>query len=179
MNLLIDLPALINTEALAVRFSQVLTAPLVLGFTGEIGAGKTAFIRAMLRALGVEGAIKSPTFALVESYNIILEKEPGNQHISDSRYDSTAFSRIKDLQIHHFDLYRIQDESELEYIGFRDYFTSPSICCIEWSERLEKGFEFIDIHLTLSMKETGRRLQLDAISPKGCDVLSSLSTILE
>lgn len=155
MNLLIDLPALINTEEVAVRFSRMLSAPLVLGFTGEIGAGKTAFIRAMLRALGVVGAIKSPTFALVESYH------------------------IKNLQIHHFDLYRIQDESELEYIGFRDYFTSTSICCIEWSERLEKGFDFIDIQLTLSMKETGRSLHLDAISPKGCDVLSSLSTILE
>lgn len=149
-----DLPDETATEAMAIRLAQVISAPLVLGLQGEIGAGKTTLIRAMLRALGVSGAIKSPTYALVESYT------------------------IKDLHIHHFDLYRIQEDEELDYIGFRDYFISPSICCIEWPERIQKGLDCIDMQLVLTMKGTGRALQIQAISEKGCHVLSLLPEVV-
>ncbi len=148
MSLNLDLPNPDITEDVARHFARIISAPLVMGFSGEIGAGKTTFIRAMLRALGVSGAIKSPTYALVESY------------------------LIENLHIHHFDLYRIQDEAELEYIGFRDYFISPAICCIEWSERLQKGRDCMDIQLTLSLKGAGRALQVNATSPRGGHVLS-------
>lgn len=155
MFLTYDLPDEAATEQLAVRLAGLLSAPLVLGFSGEIGAGKTTFVRAMLRALGITGAIKSPTYALVESYT------------------------INDLHLHHFDLYRIQEDEELDYIGFRDYFTTPSICCIEWPERIQKGLGCIDLQLTLTMKGMGRELQIHAASPKGRHVLSLLpGTIL-
>ncbi|SPX61871.1 ATPase with strong ADP affinity [Legionella feeleii] len=91
----IALPDVQYSEALAARLAACLTAPLVLTFSGEIGAGKTTFIRAMLRALGVKSAIKSPTFSLLESY------------------------QCQYLQVHHFDLYRIHDETELEYIDYK------------------------------------------------------------
>lgn len=136
------------TEQIASDFAKVLSAPLVLGFSGEIGAGKTTFIRAMLRQLGIQGAIKSPTYTLVESYH------------------------TNDLHIHHFDLYRIQEETELEYIGFRDYFTAPAICCIEWPEQAQSELGCIDIQLTLKTKGMGRSLHIDAFTLNGCQVLS-------
>jgi tRNA threonylcarbamoyladenosine biosynthesis protein TsaE len=148
MQLKFDLTTEAKTEQLAAHMARVLSAPLVLGFRGEIGAGKTTFIRAMLRSLGVVGSIKSPTYALVESY------------------------LIKDLPIYHFDLYRIQEASELDYIGFRDYFASPSICCIEWSERLQQEQDLVDMQLTMCMNGDGRALHINGVSPRGCQVLS-------
>ena len=154
MHVTFDLPDEAATEHMAVRFVNLISAPMVLGFSGEIGAGKTTFIRAMLRALGISGGIKSQTYALVESYI------------------------INDLHIHHFDLYRIQEEEELDYIGFRDYFTTPSICCIEWPERIQNGLGCMDMHLTLSMKGIGRELQIHATSAKGSHVLSLLPAMI-
>lgn len=151
MYLTFDLPDESATEQMAHRLASLLSAPLVLGFSGEIGAGKTTFVRAMLRALGISGGIKSPTYALVESYT------------------------INDLHLHHFDLYRIQEDEELDYIGFRDYFTTPSICCIEWPERIQKGLDCIDMQLTLTMKGMGRELQIHGTSATGRHVLSLLS----
>ena len=117
---------------------------------GQNGAGKTTLIRAMLRALGVDSAIKSPTFSLVESY------------------------QVRHLHIHHFDLYRIQDESELEYIGFRDYFSKDAICCIEWPERVPSCIEHADVGFSLNMKGTGREMQVRALSSAGTSMLSCL-----
>ena len=154
MQLTIDLPEEHATEQTAAHFAKALSAPLVLGFSGDIGAGKTTFIRAMLRELGVLGAIKSPTYTLVESYE------------------------INSLHIHHFDLYRIQEETELEYIGFRDYFTDPAICCIEWPERAQNELGCIDIQLTLTTIGMGRALEMHATSPRGCHVVSLFSGAL-
>ncbi len=158
MHVTLDLRDEQATEHVASLLAGALSAPLTLGFSGEIGAGKTTFIRAMLRTLGVQGAIKSPTYALVESY---------------------AIKQEKDLHIHHFDLYRIQEEAELEYIGFRDYFATPSICCIEWSEHIGTGRDCIDIQLTLSMKGMGRELHIHAPSARGCHVLSLFLALLK
>lgn len=148
MQLTFDLPDATETEQIARQFAAVVLPPLVLGFSGEIGAGKTTFIRAMLRALGVTGAIKSPTYALVETYSV-----------------NNGF-------IHHFDLYRIHEEAELDYIGFRDYFTHTTVCCIEWPERLQTSLDYMDIQLSLTMKGMGRALNMQAISSRGEQVLS-------
>lgn len=145
---LIDLPSLNASEQSASHLASCLRSPLVLTFSGEIGAGKTTFIRAMLRALGVTAAIKSPTFSLVESY------------------------QTSRLQVHHFDLYRIQDETELDYIGFRDFFSEEAVCCIEWPERALSHLGVIDLQLTLSVKGVGRVMSVDALSPAGADILS-------
>ena len=147
----IALPDVQYSEALAVRLAACLAAPLVLTFSGEIGAGKTTFIRAMLRALGVKSAIKSPTFSLLESYQC--------QH----------------LQVHHFDLYRIHDETELEYIGFRDYFLADAICCIEWPERASHSLDFVDVNFAFTIDGSGRLLTLSATSAPGELILSYLT----
>lgn len=136
---------------LATRLAPLLQAPLLVTFSGEIGAGKTTFIRAVLRALGVKSAIKSPTFSLVESY------------------------QCKDLQIHHFDLYRIHDETELEYIGFRDYFNQDSICFIEWPEQAASSIESKDLHFAFTMLQGGGRLlTINAVSNVGQFILTGL-----
>lgn len=149
---LFDLPTEDATEQVARRLAAALVSPIVLAFRGDLGAGKTTLVRAMLRALRVTGAIKSPTFSLVESYPL-----------PDQR-----------ARVHHFDLYRIEDEAELEYIGFRDYFSTQAICCIEWPERAISMLPFIDVDFSLILKGEGRLLQVSALSPAGATLLSCL-----
>lgn len=151
MNRDIDLPDEISSERLAARLASCLHPGLVLAFCGEIGTGKTTFIRAMLRALGVQGPIKSPTFSLVESYP------------------------WQSLQIHHFDLYRIHNEEELEYIGFRDYFGAGDICCIEWPERAKASLSAVDLGFSLSVKGSGRFMSIEAIGTAGETILTCLT----
>lgn len=135
----------------ATLFAQHLLAPLILTFSGDIGAGKTTIIRAMLRALGIQCSIKSPTFSLVESYSC------------------THFV------VHHFDLYRIHDAEELEYIGFREFFSEQSICCIEWAEHAGAFLPAVDIHCTLRVKDAGRELEIKALSAAGQKIVACLT----
>lgn len=113
-----------------------LAPPMTLSFSGDIGAGKTTLIRAMLRALGIKGAIKSPTYALLESYE--GPKGP----------------------IHHFDLYRIVSQDELFFLGFREYFAHNTICFIEWPEHAGSVLETVDLAFSLSSHGDGRALQV-------------------
>ncbi|NVK29494.1 MAG: tRNA (adenosine(37)-N6)-threonylcarbamoyltransferase complex ATPase subunit type 1 TsaE [Gammaproteobacteria bacterium] len=102
-----------DTEAFAKWFAKAVPANSILFLEGELGAGKTTTTRAILRAAGVEGAIKSPTYTLVESYEV------GTRHY------------------HHLDLYRLADPEELDYLGFADLCNSDSTVLIEWAERGE------------------------------------------
>jgi tRNA threonylcarbamoyladenosine biosynthesis protein TsaE len=129
-------------------WASFVTPPLVMAFIGEIGAGKTTTIRAMLRALGIQTAIKSPTFSLVESYNLPC--------------------------VHHFDLYRIHDECELELIGFRDYFTADAVCCIEWPERAPSIQHLIDVTLNIQFNDVGRDFFITAKTFAGERVLEKM-----
>lgn len=154
--LTIALPDLQATET----FAQVLARHVpendlfVMTLSGDLGAGKTTFIRAMLRALGIQSAIKSPTFSLVESY-----------------------CTEKGLPIHHFDLYRIHEESELAYLGFKDYFSPPALCCLEWSERAGETLTKIDVRFTLTIMEQGREMQIQAGTLAGEKIVSQLSGV--
>ena len=146
----IDLPTEHASEELAARLAACVLPPLTLTFSGEIGAGKTTLIRAMLRCLGVTSAIKSPTFSLIETY------------------------QIKHLQFHHVDLYRVHDESELDYIEFRDLFSDDAVCCIEWPERAGGCLDGADVEFSLSLKGLGRELHACANSVAGASLLSCL-----
>jgi len=148
INIKIDLPTEANSEQMAARLASFLSPSLRLTFSGEIGAGKTTFIRAMLRSLGVKSVIKSPSFSIVESY------------------------LGTDLQIHHFDLYRISDETELDYIGFRDYICDDSICCIEWPENAPNYLANKDLEFSLSLKGEGREMEISAFSSTGAKILA-------
>lgn len=143
-----------DTKAFGQKLAGCLYSPLVLGFSGHIGAGKTTLIRAMLQSLGVTSAIKSPTFSLVESY------------------------QISTYTIHHFDLYRIQDADELEHIGMRDYLTDDKICFIEWPEHGSELVNHLDAMISLITKDEGRVLAIKAIRPAGQQLLIRLEASL-
>jgi tRNA threonylcarbamoyladenosine biosynthesis protein TsaE len=132
----------------AKKLAKCLFSPSIITFSGEIGAGKTTFIRAMLKGLGVSAAIKSPTFSIVESYTM------------------SSFS------IHHFDLYRIQDETELDYIGFRDYFENSGIVLIEWPERALGSISEIDLQCELLIKGDERVMNITSLTATGEQIMS-------
>jgi len=137
------------------RIAKCLKAPTTLTFRGDLGAGKTTLIRAILRSLGITGPIKSPTFSIVESY----------------------FIPEKSVALHHFDLYRIEDEAELEWIGFRDYFSGDTLCCIEWPERALNTLCVYDVDFSFtSLNEAHRVLKVTAMSALGESLLSCLSS---
>jgi tRNA threonylcarbamoyladenosine biosynthesis protein TsaE len=115
----------------------------IIYFIGELGAGKTTLIRGFLQSLGFQGVIKSPTYTLVEPYE--LSQTP----------------------IYHFDLYRLQDPEELEYIGVTDYFTNEAICLIEWPERGQPMLPKADLNCEIKVVDTGRDVTLTATSEVG------------
>ena len=103
-----------ETREIATRLAQEMTPGMVVAMVGDLGAGKTCFVRGMARALGVpeEVPVTSPTFAIMNVY------DQGR------------------LPVYHFDLYRLADEDELEAVGFRDYVGGAGVAVIEWADRI-------------------------------------------
>ena len=117
--------------------------PLLILMNGDLGAGKTTISRGILQGLGHQGAVKSPTYTLVEPYQLDLGK------------------------IYHFDLYRLMDPEELEHIGFSDYLSEAKLCIIEWPE---KGGSYIpqpDISIDISVYQSGRHVTLNSATESG------------
>ncbi len=158
-----DLQLSLADEAASIHLGNCLGAWLVRhpgAFTiylqGDLGAGKTTLSRGIVRALGHRGAVKSPTYTLVEIYS--LASPLGGER-----------------QLYHFDLYRLGDPEELEFMGIRDYFSDGSICLVEWPERGLGVLPEADVQLDLSPSGAGRQAHLQAHSPLGEQLLAELA----
>lgn len=129
-------------------FTHLMPGSLVF-LRGGLGVGKTIFVRGCLRAAGYMGVVKSPTFTLVEEY------------------------RLPGLTLFHFDLYRLNDPEELEWLGIRDYLQPDAICLIEWPERAAGSLPEADLDIELSYRKLGRAALLRAKSPAGLVLLQA------
>ena len=138
------------TLALGAALAPHLVPGLVVTLRGELGAGKTTLVRGLLRALGHAGRVKSPTYTLVELYEV---------------------SR---LHLYHFDFYRFHDPKEWIDAGFRDTFNGRNVCLIEWPERAQGQLPAADLDISLAVTEPGRRATLAACSPAGEKLLAAL-----
>jgi len=139
-----------DTQQVAARLAGCAAlARAYIELQGDLGAGKTTLVRHLLRALGVQGLIKSPTYAVVESY------------------------ALPNLAIWHFDFYRFSDPREWEDAGFRDIFASPGLKLAEWPERAAGCLPQADLVLQLSLQdESARVLRLCAQTPLGQSLMS-------
>ncbi|WP_332765237.1 tRNA (adenosine(37)-N6)-threonylcarbamoyltransferase complex ATPase subunit type 1 TsaE [Pseudomonas koreensis] len=125
------------------RIARVTQGHGLIFLEGNLGMGKTTLSRGIIRGLGHVGAVKSPTFTLVEPYE------------------------IGDVSAFHFDLYRLVDPEELEFLGIRDYFEDDALCLIEWPD---KGAGFLpkpDLTITISPQDSGRSLKILSQGSRG------------
>jgi tRNA threonylcarbamoyladenosine biosynthesis protein TsaE len=123
---------------------------LVIYLHGDLGSGKTTLSRGLIRALGHQGAVKSPTYTLVEPYE-----------------DFT-------FPLYHFDLYRLTHPEEVEFLGVEDYFRAPAVCIIEWPERGRGFLPAADLQIWLTSSGRGRQLAVSADTPAGEQALRRL-----
>lgn len=131
-----------ETEQFGAELWRILPKKCLLFLHGDLGAGKTTLTRGVLRAAGHKSAVKSPTYTLVEEYEIPSGK------------------------FFHFDLYRIKYPEELEWIGMQDYLEQQCLCFIEWPE-LGKGYlPTADIELSLTTEGNGRVVDINVLSEK-------------
>ncbi|WP_395791178.1 tRNA (adenosine(37)-N6)-threonylcarbamoyltransferase complex ATPase subunit type 1 TsaE [Aquimonas sp.] len=150
LELQLDLIDEATTQALGARLAATLPGRAVAHLEGDLGAGKTTLARALLRALGVEGAVKSPTYTLIERYSV---------------YGGEAA---------HLDLYRIADPEELEFLGLDELHASARLWLVEWPARGRGFLPPADLQVRLEVAGTGRRAVLTALSPVGSDWLRDL-----
>lgn len=160
------------TLAFGAQFASVIQPNLTIFLQGNLGAGKTTFVRGMLHALGFHGKVKSPTYTLLESYEIspFIKAEINPENLENS---------LK-LTINHFDLYRFNDDEEWEAAGFREAFNAQSVCLIEWSEKAINCLPKADLEICFSLKENkldktiGRIVTVTGLSLQGKTVQKNL-----
>jgi tRNA threonylcarbamoyladenosine biosynthesis protein TsaE len=141
-----------DMQTLGATLARAVSPGTVIYLYGPLGAGKTTFVRGFLRGLGFEDKVKSPTYTIVEPYEI------------------AAFP------VYHFDLYRLNQPEELQQIGLEEYFTALSVCLIEWPEKGQPLLPAPDIvcYIDTDQLEASRRIRLEACSASGEEILARL-----
>ncbi len=128
------------------RLARAIVAGVKIELQGDLGVGKSSLVRALLRAKGYGGSVKSPTYSLVESYV------------------------IEGVFFHHFDFYRFVSEEEFMEAGLDEYFSGSAVCLVEWPEKAGQYLPRADLRITLSYQGEGRMLQVDALSSLGEEI---------
>ncbi len=136
--------------ALAESMAQRLRPGQLLYLQGDLGAGKTTFVRGLLRGLGYRGHVKSPTFTLVEHYE------------------------AADLVIYHLDLYRLESPEEIESMGMRDYVSGTGVCVVEWAERGEGILPSPDTRIVIHHDGDRRIVDIDCYTEVGRELCGGL-----
>ena len=147
----VPLPDEASTLALGAVVAGAVQPGAHIFLSGELGVGKTTLVRGLLRELGFDGRVKSPTYTLVESY--VVSK----------------------LHLYHFDFYRFTDPEEWEAAGFRDLFDSTNICLVEWPERALSLLPAADLSIHLSHAGLARQVEISPRSPQGLQMLNVIS----
>lgn len=129
-------------------------AGAVIYLEGDLGAGKTTFSRGLIRHLGHRGAVKSPTYTLVEPYEVF------------------------EFPLYHFDLYRLSHPEEVEFLGVDDYFKAPAVCLIEWPDKGKGCLPAPDLRLALGDEGEGRTLSWQGLSPKGVEIAKNFNRLM-
>ncbi|OUS27098.1 tRNA (adenosine(37)-N6)-threonylcarbamoyltransferase complex ATPase subunit type 1 TsaE [Gammaproteobacteria bacterium 45_16_T64] len=146
-----ELVGVADTEASLValgnEFGMALKSGVVVYLQGDLGAGKTTFCRGVLQAFGHSGSVKSPTYTLVEPYEL------GKQ------------------VLYHFDLYRVADPEELEFMGIREYFVPEAICLLEWPEKGKGVIAEPDVELIIEKHKRIRRLRFLGRTERGRSIV--------
>ena len=121
-----------ETEAVGARFASALPDGAVVALYGDLGAGKTAFVRGMARGMGIDARVSSPTFTIVNEY-------------------------LGDRELYHFDMYRLGSSDELFDIGWEDYLSRGGVCAVEWSEKVSDAFEGDEITVRITKLSADER----------------------
>lgn len=140
------------SDAFARLRAQIDEGGIAIGLSGDLGAGKTTLVRALLRRAGVAGAVKSPTYALLEPYEV---------------------SR---LHFYHFDFYRFKHPQEFADGGFAEFFGPGAVCLVEWPERAGDELPQLDLQLHLQVTDQGREAYLDARTQIGAKCVEMIRT---
>ncbi|MGM0631969.1 MAG: tRNA (adenosine(37)-N6)-threonylcarbamoyltransferase complex ATPase subunit type 1 TsaE [Pseudomonadota bacterium] len=143
--------AAIARAAASLLTSGNLPAALVITLSGDLGAGKTCLARGVMRALGHRGPVKSPTYTLVEPY----------EHTR--------------IPVCHFDLYRLADPEEVEFLGVDECFEPGRLCLVEWPDRGAGFMPAADLDIRMSPEKAGRRLQWRAVTATGSRLAGLIS----
>ena len=146
---LIELAEEADTLTLGASLAPGAKAGRVLYLSGDLGSGKTTLARGLIGALGHAGRVKSPSYTLIEVYE------------------------LSSLNLYHFDFYRFKDKTEWVSSGFREYFGPDALCIVEWPERAAGLLAPADLEIELQLAGTGRLARLRARSPAGADWLQS------